>query len=190
MNMPISASKQEHLFSRIKGCFFIMNVAHTKTLVSSSLLDEIGRFKKNGQIYLQYIVVYMYIYIYIYIYYIYIFIYSYMYVYMWLYGYIYIYIYIYIYSYMYIHTYAKLPVTSKCQSQNTPSSERRLPRPGNVFSTLCLQANPQLWQRVLKPPSPLSIVSSKGLSHSKMKWWAVYTNLPVNYIYIFIYIYI
>ena len=103
---------------------------------------------------------------------------------------LYIYIYIYIYSYMYIHTYAKLPVTSKCQSQNTPSSERRLPRPGNVFSTLCLQANPQLWQRVLKPPSPLSIVSSKGLSHSKMKWWAVYTNLPVNYIYISIYIYI
>ena len=129
-------SKQEHLFSRIKGCFFIMNVAHTKTLVSSSLLDEIGRFKKNRQIYLQYIVLYIYI-IYIYLYIV---------ICMYICGYmvIYIYIYIYIYSYMYIHTYAKLPVTSKCQSQNTPSSERRLPRPGNVFSTLCLQANPQL----------------------------------------------
>ena len=37
---------------------------------------------------------------------------------------------------------------------------------------------------------PQSILRSKGLSCSKMKWWAVYTNLPVNYIYIFIYIYI
>ena len=63
MNMPISASKKEHLFSRIKGSFFIINV-----LVSSSLLDEIGWFKNNRQIYLQYIVyIYTYIYIYIYI---------------------------------------------------------------------------------------------------------------------------
>ena len=52
MNMPISASKKEHLFSRIKGCFFIINVAHTKTLVFCSLLDEIGWFKNNRQIYL------------------------------------------------------------------------------------------------------------------------------------------
>ena len=41
MNMPISASKKKHLFSRIKGCFFIINVAHTKTSVFSFLLDEI-----------------------------------------------------------------------------------------------------------------------------------------------------
>ena len=59
MNMPISASKKEHFFSRIKGCFFIINVAHTKTLVVfSSLLDENGWFKNNRQIYLQYIILY------------------------------------------------------------------------------------------------------------------------------------
>ena len=45
MNMPISASKKEHLFSRIKGCLLIINVAHTKTF--SSLLDEIGWFKNT-----------------------------------------------------------------------------------------------------------------------------------------------
>ena len=59
MNMPISASKKEHFFSRTKGCFFIINVAHTKTLVVfSSLLDENGWFKNNRQIYLQYIILY------------------------------------------------------------------------------------------------------------------------------------
>ena len=92
MNMPISASKKEHLFSRIKGCFFIINVAHTKTLVCSFLVDEIGWFKNNRQIYLQYIVLHIYIYIYICI--LYIYIYSYTYVYMWLYGYIWYNIYI------------------------------------------------------------------------------------------------
>ena len=59
--------KKEHLFSRIKGCLFIINVGHTKT-VFSSLLDEIGWFKKTGSFIcnIQY----------------------YMYVYTWLYGYI------------------------------------------------------------------------------------------------------
>ena len=85
MNMPISASKKEHLFSRIKGSFFIINV-----LVSSSLLDEIGWFKNNRQIYLQYIVLYIYTYIYIYIYiYIYYIVYVFIYVVIWLYVYIY-----------------------------------------------------------------------------------------------------
>ena len=37
---------------------------------------------------------------------------------------------------------------------------------------------------------PLSILRSKGLSRSKMKWWAVFTNLPVNYTYITYIIYI
>ena len=48
MNMPISASK-EHPFSRIKGCFFIINVSQTKTLVFSSIIDEICWFKNNRQ---------------------------------------------------------------------------------------------------------------------------------------------
>ena len=94
MNMPISTSKKEHSFSRIKGSFFIINVAHTKTLVSSSLLDKTGWFTNNRQIYLQYIVLYIY---YIYI--------KYMHVYMWLFVYVCIYIYIYIYICIYIFSY-------------------------------------------------------------------------------------
>ena len=49
MNMPISTSKKEHRFTRIKGCFFIVNVARTKTLVFSFLLDEIGCAKATGR---------------------------------------------------------------------------------------------------------------------------------------------
>ena len=86
--MPTSASKKEHFFSRIKGCFFIINVTHTKTLVFPFRLGEIGWSKHNRQIYLQYI----YIYVYIYILYTYIF--SYMYIHIFSYMYIYIYIYI------------------------------------------------------------------------------------------------
>ena len=65
MNMPISTSKKEHLFPRIKGCFFIINVSQTKTLVFFSILDESHWFKNNRQIYLEYVVLYIYIYIYI-----------------------------------------------------------------------------------------------------------------------------
>ena len=63
--MPISASKKEHLFSRIlsSGCFFIINVTHTKTLVLSFLSDKIGWSNKNRHIYLQYITLYIYIYV-------------------------------------------------------------------------------------------------------------------------------
>ena len=52
-------AKKEHLFSRIKGCFFIINVSQTKTLVFSSIMDELCWFKNNMQIYLQYIYIYM-----------------------------------------------------------------------------------------------------------------------------------
>ena len=60
MDMSILASKKENLFSRVKGCFIIINVAHTKTLVFSFLLNEIGWFKNNRQIYLLYIYIYIY----------------------------------------------------------------------------------------------------------------------------------
>ena len=44
INMSISASKTEHLFSRIpcSGYFFIENVTHTKTLNFSLLFDGTG----------------------------------------------------------------------------------------------------------------------------------------------------
>ena len=72
---------------------------------------------------------------------------------------------------------------------------------GNIWSGVDIararkrwQADPQLWHRVLKPASLSINITATGLSHSKMKWWAIYTNLPVNviciYIYIYIYIYI
>ena len=67
MNMPISTNKREHRFSRTKGCSFIVNVAHTETLVFSFLLDEIGWFKNNRQIYLQYTILHIYVHIYMYI---------------------------------------------------------------------------------------------------------------------------
>ena len=41
-------------------------------------------------------------------------------------------------------------LTRKRNSQTTPSLGHR---PGNIFSTLCWQANPQLWHRVLKSQS-------------------------------------
>ena len=61
--MSISASKKEHLFSRIlsSGYFFIINVTHTKTLVLSFLSDKIGWSNENRHIYLQYITLYIYV---------------------------------------------------------------------------------------------------------------------------------
>ena len=67
MNMPLSTIKKTHHFSRIKGCFFIVNVAHTETLVFSFLLDEVGWFKNNRQIYLQYTKLHIYVHIAIYL---------------------------------------------------------------------------------------------------------------------------
>ena len=57
----ISASEKEHLFSRIfsSGCFFIINITHTKTLILSFLSDKIGWSKNNKQIYLQYIILHI-----------------------------------------------------------------------------------------------------------------------------------
>ena len=69
--------------------------------------------------------------------------------------------------------------TSKCHSQAIPSSEIRYPGPGNVFSTLWWQANPSLWHRALKPSSPSVKPKGKGIDCSKMKQWAISTNLPV-----------
>ena len=155
MHMPISASKKEHLFFKnkiIKGCFFIINVVHTKTLV----------FFPSGWnwLYTLYIVCVC------------------IYVVIWLYIYIYIY---YIFSYMYIHIYANLPVnvivrlphprSGDSQGQETflaPSPDKQT----RNYDTEC--SNHHL---------PLSILRSKGLTCSKMKSCAVYTNLPVNYIY-------
>ena len=91
-----------------------------------------------------------------------------MYVYMWLYVYIYIYIYIYIFSYMYIHIYANLPVNVIV----------RLPHPRSRDSqgqeTFLAPSADQQTRSYHKECSnhhlPLSILRSKGLSRSKMKW--------------------
>ena len=88
---------------------------------TKSLQQNIEVYKvSNGS---QYNNIYIYIYIYI----------SMLYVYSLYILHVYInYIYIYIYTYTYIYIYK---FTSKCYSQTTSSSERRSPRPGNVFST-------------------------------------------------------
>ena len=90
---------------------------------------------------------------------------------------------------------------SEWHGQTTPSWEQNEAGPGCIFSNFCWQANPQLWHRVFKLPSlpinpkiegiesyqewpshhtSLSTLRSKGLSRTKMKWWAIYTFLPVN----------
>ena len=78
--------------------------------------------------------------------------------------------------------------TSECHSQTTPSSGRDN---HGLETFLAPSANKQScnydteWSNHY--PS-LSTLRSKGLSHSKMKWWAIYTNFPYIYIYIYIYI--
>ena len=60
MNMPISARKKEHLFSRIKGYFFIIDVSQTKTFFPPLWMKSAGSKTTGRQIYLQYIVYYIY----------------------------------------------------------------------------------------------------------------------------------
>ena len=72
--------------------------------------------------------------------------------------------------------------TGGSHSQTTRSSVSSYPGPGNVSSALFWQDIPQLWHRVLKLPSPFSNLTPKGLSRSKMKWWAIHTNFPVDVI--------
>ena len=50
----------------------------------------------------------------------------------------------------------------------------------NVLKTHCWQANLQIWDTVLKSPSPLLTLRSNGLRCSKVKCWAIDTNLSVN----------
>ena len=95
-----------------------------------------------------------------------------------IYIYVYIYIHIYIYKFiLYINIYTNLPVYGIVRLPHPRSRHSQ----GNIFSTLCWQTNPQLWHRILKPPS-LSINLKVKVSCSKIKWWAIY-------IYIYIYIY-
>ena len=84
---------------------------------------------------------------------------------------------------MYIHIYSNLPVNVIARLPN--------PRSGNsqgqeMFLAPSADKQTRNYDRVLKLPSPLSILRLKGLSYSKLKWWAVYTNLPVNYINMYI----
>ena len=73
-------------------------------------------------------------------------------------------------------------LTSQWHGETTLSLKWRKPASGSVFSTLCWRGNTQLWHRVLKLPSlPINPkLRSKVLSRTKMKLWAIYTNLPVS----------
>ena len=59
-----------------------------------------------------------------------------------------------------------LSLSLSLYSQTTPSSERRKPAPGNVFSTLCWQANPQLWHKSAQTIIP-------PYQHRDQRDWAV-----------------
>ena len=81
---------------------------------------------------------------------------------------IYIYMYIYIFSYMYIHVYGNLPVNVIARllhprSGDSQSQETFLAPTGDKQTHKCDTECPN-------HHLPLSILRSKGLSCSKMKW--------------------
>ena len=85
-----------------------------------------------------------------------------------------------IYIYIYIYIYTNLPVNTIVNA--------RLPHPWSGNSQrqetfLAPSANKQTRNYDKEcsnhHPSP-STLWSKGMSRSKMKWWVIYTNLPVN----------
>ena len=103
--------------------------------------------------------------------------------------YIYIYIYIYIYTNLLVNVIVRVPHPRSRDSQGqetflAPSADNQT----RNYDAECSNHH-----------SSLSTLRSKGLSHSNMKWLAIYTNFPVNVIvrlphprsiYIHIYIYI
>ena len=48
---------------------------------------------------------------------------------------------------------------------------------GNIFSMLCWQVNSQLRQSA-QTTTPPNCYEAPWLSHSKVKWWTTYVNLP------------
>ena len=105
---------------------------------------------------------------------------------MWLYGYIYLVICICKFICICISIYIQM--YHKCHIQTTPSSERRLPRQETFLAPSADKQTRNYDTECSNHHLPQSILRSKGLSRSKMEWWVVYTDLPVNYIYIYIYI--
>ena len=79
--------------------------------------------------------------------------------------YLYLSIYIYKYVYIYIYIYTNLPMDTIVRLPHPRSGDRQeiIDRSGNVFSTLWWHANPQLWPRVLKPPSVPINPKAKGI---------------------------
>ena len=82
-----------------------------------------------------------------------------------IYIYIYIYLYLYIYTNLPLNAIVRLPHPPSRDSQGPPSSDKQTCN----YDIECSNHHPFL-----------STVRPKGLSCSKMKWGAIYTNLPVN----------
>ena len=101
------------------------------------------------------------------------------YIYMYIYIYI-IYTYIYTYIYIYIYIYINLPVNAIVRLPHPQSGDSQSQEAFLVSSADNQTRNYDTeWSN--HHPS-LSILRSKGLSRSQMKWLAMYTNLPLNVI--------
>ena len=73
---------------------------------------------------------------------------------------------------IYIYIYTNLPVDVRWYSQGQ-----------ETFLALSADKQTCNWDiECSNHHSSLSTLRPKGLSHSKMKWWAIYTNLPKNII--------
>ena len=72
--------------------------------------------------------------------------------------------------------------TTGCHSQTTPSSEWREPLPRNVLAPSADKQTRNYHIECSNYHHSLSTLRPKGLSRSKMKWWAIHTNLPVDVI--------
>ena len=72
--------------------------------------------------------------------------------------------------------------TSGCHSQTTPSSAWRKPRPEMFLATSSDKKTRNYDIECSNHHPPLSTRRRKRLSQSKMKWWAIYTNIPVDVI--------
>ena len=94
-----------------------------------------------------------------------------------IYIYIYMYIYIYIY-YIYIYIHTNLLVNAIVRLPYPRSGDSK-----GQETILAPSADKQTRNYDIESSNhhpSLSTLRSKGLSCSKMKWWAIYTNLPVN----------
>ena len=71
-------------------------------------------------------------------------------------------------------------LTSKYYSQTNPSLEWIFPKPGNILAPSADNQTHNYDKDCSKNHRSLSSLTPEGLCVSKMKWWAIYKNLPLK----------